>query len=78
MDPLTLDGRQTVIVAILAMYLGKLVNSKVEFLRHYHIPDAVTGGVVASILFGLIYGLADLQFKFSLHLRDELLLVFFA
>jgi ESS family glutamate:Na+ symporter len=33
---------------------------------------------VASILFGLIYGLADVQFKFQLDLRDELLIVFFA
>jgi hypothetical protein len=33
MDPYVLDGRQTVIIAILAMYLGKFVNSKVDTSR---------------------------------------------
>lgn len=77
MDTIVLDGRQTIIIAILAMYLGKFLNSKIKFLRTYHIPDPITGGVAASILFGLVYVVLDLQFKFAMELRDELLIVFF-
>lgn len=71
MEPYELDGRQTVIIGILAMYLGSLVNSKINFLRHYSIPDSITGGVVASVLFSLIYTVLSLQFTFALELRDD-------
>jgi ESS family glutamate:Na+ symporter len=78
MDSLVLDGRVTVIVAIFALYLGKFVNARVAFLRTYQIPDPITGGVVASILFGLLYGVAGVEFEFDTSVRDALLLIFFS
>jgi ESS family glutamate:Na+ symporter len=72
-----LDTRQTLIIAILVLYLGRYINDKVRFLREYNIPEPVTGGLLASVLFGLIYWLADTEISFDLANRDTLLVVFF-
>jgi len=72
-----LDSRQTIIVAILVLFLGKYLNKKINILRKYNIPEPVTGGLVASLFFGLLYLLFDLNINFSNHYRDILLIVFF-
>ncbi len=72
-----LDGRQTLIIAILVLFLGKFLNKRVEYLREYNISEPVTGGVVASIVFGALYLFADTEFVFSLNQRDQLLIIFF-
>ena len=72
-----IDSRQTIIVAILVLFLGKYLNKKFNFLRKYNIPEPVTGGLVASLFFGLLYLLFDLNFNFSTHYRDILLIIFF-
>ncbi len=77
MDSMVLDGRQTIIIAILVLYLGKLLIGRVAFLRNFNIPEPVVGGLIASIVFGLIYAIFDLQFEFALGVRDELLIAFF-
>jgi ESS family glutamate:Na+ symporter len=77
MESLILDGRQTIIVAILVLFLGKLLIAKVAFLRNYNIPEPVVGGLIASLVFGLVYALLDLQFEFALGVRDDLLIAFF-
>jgi len=74
---MVLDGRQTIIVGILVLFLGKYLNKKVEFLRQFNIPEPVTGGLVTSLFFGLLYFIFDLNIEFSNHYRDILLVVFF-
>ncbi len=78
MESLVLDGRQTIIIAILVLFLGKLLIGKIAFLRNFNIPEPVVGGLIASVVFGLIYAIFNLQFKFALDVRDELLIAFFA
>ena len=72
-----LDSRQTIIVAILVLFLGKFLNSKIHILRRYNIPEPVTGGLLASLLFGLIFYIFDFDIVFSTHYRDILLIIFF-
>ncbi len=72
-----LDPRATVVVAILVLFLGKYLTSKVAFLREYNIPGPVSGGLIASILFGAAYAVFGLEFDFALDLRDALLITFF-
>ncbi len=72
-----LDSRQTLIIAILVLFLGKKLNKEVNFLREYNIPEPVTGGVIASLVFGFIYFFAKTEIIFSLTDRDTLLLIFF-
>ena len=77
MESFVLDGRQTIILAILVLFLGKYLIGKIAFLRNYNIPEPVVGGLIASLVFGLLYALFDLQFEFALGVRDELLIGFF-
>jgi ESS family glutamate:Na+ symporter len=74
---LELDSRQTIIIAILVLFLGKFLNRKIAILRHYNIPEPVTGGLLASLFFGLIFFVLGIDIKFSNHYRDILLIVFF-
>ena len=72
-----LDSRQTIIVAILVLFLGKYLNKKFNVLRKYNIPEPVTGGLIASLFFGLLYMLFDLNLNFATHYRNILLIIFF-
>ena len=72
-----LGTRQTLIIAILVLFAGKFLNRKIGFLRRYNIPEPVTGGLLASLLFGLLYFLADVSITFDLTQRDTFLVVFF-
>ncbi|MFM7715863.1 MAG: sodium/glutamate symporter, partial [Microcystis sp.] len=69
--------RQTIIIAILVLYLGKYLTKNIKFLQYYNIPDAVAGGVLASLFFGLFFAVFKWQIEFSLNVRDALLIVFF-
>lgn len=72
-----LDSRQTLIIAILVLFIGKKLNEEIHFLRHYNIPEPVTGGVLASLVFGAYYFIANQEIVFSLANRDLLLIIFF-
>jgi ESS family glutamate:Na+ symporter len=74
---LELDPRQTVLIAILVLFLGKYLTRRIAFLREYNIPEPVSGGLIASLVFGVLYGAFDLEFRFALYLRDILLITFF-
>ena len=74
---LELDPRQTVILAILVLFLGRYLNRKVRFLREYNIPEPVSGGILASLISAAIYFGAGTELVFDLGNRDMLLIVFF-
>lgn len=71
------DSRLTMILAILVLFLGRYLNQKVGFFRHYNIPEPVIGGIIASIFFSSLYFVFDLSVEFSLFQRDALLVIFF-
>jgi ESS family glutamate:Na+ symporter len=72
-----MDPRQTLIIAILVLYMGRFLNDKVRVFRLYNIPEPVTGGLLASLLFGLIYWLGGIEVNFDMGNRDMLLIIFF-
>jgi ESS family glutamate:Na+ symporter len=73
----TLDPRQTIIVAILVLFLGKYLSQKVTLLREYNIPEPVIGGVLISLLITVSFFLFDSYVAFSLEGRDTFLIIFF-
>ncbi len=73
-----IENLDVLIVAILVLYLGKIVTGKVNFLDRYNIPPAVTGGIICSLLVALLQGVWDIRITFDLHLRDLFLLFFFS
>jgi ESS family glutamate:Na+ symporter len=72
-----LDSRQTIIIAVLVLFLGKYLNKRIGFFRKYNIPEPVTGGFTASLFFGLLYLIFNFDISFSTNYRDILLIVFF-
>ena len=66
-----------VTLGIIVLFVGRRVNQKVRFLREFSIPEPVTGGLLFSILFGILYGATGVAVEFDLEARDFLLVYFF-
>ncbi|WDI41003.1 sodium/glutamate symporter [Bremerella sp. P1] len=79
-DPIVVDVSMawTVIVAIVVLYVGRALSSRIPFLKAYNIPEAVSGGLVCSLLVAGLYFFTNRQISFDLALRDVLLLAFFS
>ncbi|TPH18093.1 sodium/glutamate symporter [Litorilituus lipolyticus] len=71
------DSRQTVIIAIIVLLIGKLLKKRVNFFQKYNIPEPVIGGILASLVFSSFYFAFESVISFSLEQRDALLVVFF-
>lgn len=65
-------------LAILLLFVGKEVVSRIRQLRRYSIPDALVGGALCAMIVCVLYYAADLEVTFDLAVRDQFLLYFFA
>ena len=74
---LRLDAFLSVTIGIVVLFIGRRLNNRFNFLQEFSIPEPVTGGIVFSILFLLIYMASGLEVQFNLHHRDVLLVYFF-
>lgn len=74
---LHIDSLIAVTIGIIVLFVGKRLNDGIGFLREYSIPEPVTGGLLFSILFGLVYLLLNVEVEFNLAARDILLVYFF-
>ncbi len=66
-----------VTLGIIVLFVGKRVNDAVGFLREFSIPEPVTGGLIFSVIFGLVYAMSGVAVEFDLEARDVLLVYFF-
>jgi ESS family glutamate:Na+ symporter len=66
-----------VTLGIVVLFVGKRLNARVAFLRDFSIPEPVSGGLLFSVLFALLYFLTGVGVEFSLAARDMLLIYFF-
>ena len=73
-----IEGLDVLSTAILVIFLGRFLTTRLSALQRYNIPPAVTGGLLCSILIALLYFLWGTQITFDLALRDLLLLFFFS
>ncbi|MCG6967866.1 MAG: sodium/glutamate symporter [Chromatiaceae bacterium] len=64
-------------LGIVVLFVGKRINGVVGFLREFSIPEPVTGGLLFSVLFGLVYAATGVAVEFDLAARDVLLVYFF-
>jgi ESS family glutamate:Na+ symporter len=71
-------GFITFTVAIVVFFAGATLNDRIAILNRYNIPEAVTGGILASLVMLALREWADLDVSFELGARDLLLLYFFA
>jgi len=77
MTSLTAPALLTFTIAIVVFFLGVTVNRLVPFLKRWNIPDAVTGGLLASLATLFAHEMFDVSIGFELAARDMLLLYFF-
>jgi len=66
-----------VTLGIIVLFVGKRINDAVGFLREFSIPEPVTGGLLLSVLFALVYAVSGVAVEFELGARDFLLVYFF-
>jgi len=66
-----------VTLGIVVLFVGKRLNQVVPLLREFSIPEPVTGGLLFSVLFALVYFLTGVGVEFDLAARDFLLVYFF-
>ena len=64
-------------IGILIFFIGVKLNSQFTLLRKYHIPEPVTGGLLAAFCILFIYQYTGVTVSFDLHTRDILLVYFF-
>ncbi len=69
---------RVIVLAILVLWTGSAITSRVPFLQRLSIPVAVTGGILASAVVALLDAVWGIHVQFDLSVRDTLLLVFFS
>ena len=74
---LHIDAFLAVTLGIVVLFAGKRLNEGVGFLREFSIPEPVTGGLLFSLIFGLVYAVFGVAVEFNLEARDILLVYFF-
>ena len=74
---LRIDSFLAVTIGIIVLFIGKRLNNRISFLRELNIPEPVTGGLLFTLIFGLIYFSLGYAVEFELRARDILLVYFF-
>ena len=67
----------SVTAGVVVLFVGKALNERVAVLRKYNIPEPVTGGLLFSVAFGVVYLFSGVKVDFDLTARDILLVYFF-
>ncbi|MGF1681208.1 sodium/glutamate symporter [Photobacterium minamisatsumaniensis] len=68
---------ESFLIAIIVLFLGYFINSKVKVLRKYNIPEPIVGGLIVAVLIAVLHKQGfDIAFKLSL--KDTLMQMFFA
>ena len=68
----------TFVLSIVVLFVGMTLTRKIEILKRYNIPPAVTGGLICAILIAIISLIFDVRIRFDMRIRDFLLLTFFS
>ncbi len=66
-----------VTLGIVVLFAGKRLNNAVGFFRNFSIPEPVTGGLLFTLIFTLVYAATGVEIEFDLAARDVLLVYFF-
>lgn len=78
MNELQINGVDTLLISLVVLYVGNLLTRQIGFLERYSIPQAVTGGLICSLIVLAVVSFSGPKITFDLQLRDALLLAFFS
>jgi ESS family glutamate:Na+ symporter len=74
---LHIDSFLAITLGIVALFAGRRINDGFDKLRELSIPEPVTGGLLFSLIFGLVFLVSGVAVEFELMFRDFLLVYFF-
>jgi ESS family glutamate:Na+ symporter len=74
---LQVDGFLSITLGIIVLFAGKRLNEAIGFLKNFSIPEPVSGGLLFTLLFMLVYVITGIEVEFDLAARDILLVYFF-
>ena len=68
---------ETLLVALVILFIGYFFNRKISFLGNNNIPEPVVGGIVFSILTGIAHVSFDFNVQFEMDFKSPLMTLFF-
>lgn len=74
---INLNIYSTLMCMVIVLFLGKAITNKSKFLRHYDIPEPVTGGVIVAIVLLLLNIYSGYSVKFDTKIQEPLMIIFF-
>ena len=77
MQTIELNMYQAIAVAVLMLLLGRMMVSKIAFLRRYCIPAPVVGGLVFAIIHMILRSAGVLEFQLDTTLQSVFMTAFF-
>lgn len=77
MSDITLNSVQSMLLALLILWVGEKLLSNIKTLSKYHIPSPIIGGILMSLITMALH-YSDINITFDLPLKDTLMLMFFA
>jgi ESS family glutamate:Na+ symporter len=74
---LEIDELTTLIIGVMALFVGRWIRQSVPFLRRIDMPNAVIGAMIVAVAVLLLQVLFDFGVIFGSRIKDALLLIFF-
>lgn len=68
----------SLMLAVLVLYVGRILNRKLPFLTKYNIPEPVAGGLVGALIFFVIHQFWGYTVTINKPMQDTFMLMFFA
>lgn len=68
---------ETLVIALMILFIGYFCNSKIAFLRNNNIPEPVVGGIVFSLFAAFVHSTFSIDFQFDMSLKNPLMTMFF-
>jgi len=68
---------ETLLVALIILFAGYFLNSKILFLRNNNIPEPVVGGIVFSLIMAFSHAYLNIDLQFDMSLKNPLMTMFF-
>ncbi|WP_028108362.1 sodium/glutamate symporter [Ferrimonas futtsuensis] len=74
---IVINELESLMIAIVVLFLGYFINGRVAVLRRYNIPEPIVGGLIVASAIALAHR-CGVDFQFSLAIKSTLMKMFFA
>jgi len=68
---------ETLLVALLILFVGYFLNSKIALLRNNNIPEPVVGGIAFSLIAAIAHSVFNFHVIFDMSFKNPFMLIFF-